>query len=90
MRTSFDIEDDLLERIGRLAESRDRPTDVMIGDAIRQYVEREQAREDFIKEADISWAEYQENGLHLTGKEVQDWLLSWGTDQEKGPPECHR
>ncbi|MDP9838110.1 putative transcriptional regulator [Neorhizobium huautlense] len=90
MRTSLDIEDELSERLGRLAENRKRPADVMIGDAIRQYIEREEARESFVQEAEASWTDYQENGLHLTGKEVQDWLQSWGTDQKKGPPECHK
>lgn len=90
MRTLLDLEDDLGKRLGRIAKARQQPADAIIGDAIRQYVEREEARDDFVQEAAVSWADYQTDGLHLTGKEVQDWLQSWGTDDEKGPPECHR
>jgi predicted transcriptional regulator len=58
-------------------------------EAIQQYVEREEARESFKQEAVVSWAAYQETGLHLTGQEVRDWLNNWGTDTETATPECH-
>lgn len=90
MRTSLQIDDELGERLDKLSKVRNQSTDGMIGDAIRQYVEREEYREGFRQEAHAAWADYQESGLHLTGQEVQDWLESWGTDQEKGPPEYHR
>ncbi len=41
-------------------------------EAIRQYLDREQARESFKQEALASWAEHQETGLHLTGREVAE------------------
>lgn len=37
-----------------------------------------------------AWEEYQATGLHLTGEEVVAWLETWGTDEEKAAPECHR
>jgi plasmid stabilization system protein ParE len=40
-------------------------------EAIKQYVEREEARESFTAEALASWAAYQETGQHLTGQEVR-------------------
>jgi len=58
-------------------------------EAIQQYVEREEARESFKKEALASWTAYQETGRHLTGPEVRAWLNSWGTEAEAELPECH-
>ena len=58
-------------------------------EAIRNYIGKETAQEDFKHEALKSWENYQETGLHLTGKEVQDWLSRWGTDKETTVPECH-
>lgn len=43
----------------------------------------------FKEEADASWRDYQETGLHLTGDEVLKWLETWGTDREGPAPECH-
>lgn len=41
------------------------------------------------KEALSAWIDYQATGLHLTGKEVQDWLATWGTPNESKVPQCH-
>mgnify|MGYP001179588907 CR=1 FL=1 len=60
-----------------------------ISAAIQQYVEREEAREDFKHEALSAWAAYKETGRHLTGQEVRAWLNTWGTDDERAAPECH-
>jgi predicted transcriptional regulator len=58
-------------------------------EAIRDYVEREEARERFKQEALASSTAYQETRRHLTGQEVRDWLKTWGTDEETEFPECH-
>ncbi|HRG62133.1 MAG TPA: hypothetical protein PLP75_03825 [Burkholderiales bacterium] len=47
-------------------------------EAIRNYIEKETVQENFKQEALKSWENYQETGLHLISKEVQDWLSSWG------------
>ncbi len=89
MATSIEIDDDLKKRIQDLANARRRPAHWIMREALRDYVEREEARERFRQEAQASWKAYQETGLHLSGKEVQDWLSDWGTDKEISPPECH-
>jgi predicted transcriptional regulator len=89
MATSLKIDDELKGRVQRLANLRDRSPHWIMREAIKQYVEREEARESFKQEATASWAEYQETGLHLSGEEVRNWLKTWGTDDETGLPECH-
>lgn len=68
MRTSLDIEHDLRQRLGKLAGARKKSADGMVGEAIRQYVEREEARDGFAQEALASWSQFQSDGLHITGQ----------------------
>lgn len=89
MATSIKIDDELKERIRSLAQRRRRSSHWIMREAIEQYVEREEARENFRQEAYASWSAYQETGRHLTGDEMRDWLNRWGTDNEGEPPDCH-
>lgn len=89
MATSVKLDDDLKRRIQNLAESRQRSPHWIMREAIRNYVEREEARESFNREALASWEAYQETGRHLTGQELHDWLRTWGTDRETEIPDCH-
>ncbi len=89
MATSVKLDDDLKNRIQTLADSRKRTSHWIMREAIRDYVEREEARESFKQEALASWEAYQETGRHLTGSELNDWLTTWGTDKEVEIPPCH-
>ena len=77
------------ERLKSLADSRHRKPHFLMKEAIKQYLDREEAHESFKQEALASWQAYQETGQHLTGAEVSSWLDTWGTDQEKAVPACH-
>jgi predicted transcriptional regulator len=90
MATSVKLDLDLQDRLQQLAATRQRSAHWLMREAIKQYVEREEARESFKNEALASWAHYQETGLHLTGDEVFAWLDSWGTDAETKAPDCHK
>ncbi len=67
MATSVKLDDDLKSRIQHLAETRHRSAHWIMREAIRDYVEREEARESFKQEALASWTAYQETG-HLGGE----------------------
>jgi predicted transcriptional regulator len=88
MATSLKIDNTLKGRVQQLASQRRRSPHWIMLEAIQQYVEREEARESFKQEALASWAK--ETGRRLTGKEVSTWLNTWGTDDEKPVPECHK
>jgi len=90
MATSVKLDDELKSRVQHLAEVRRRSAHWIMREAIRDYVEREEAKEDFKQEALASWKMYQETGRHLTGQEVRDWLNTWGTDDEAEIPSCHK
>ena len=89
MATSVKLDDELKSRIQNLADARQRSAHWIMREAIRDYVEREEARESLKQEALTSWAAYQETGQHLTGQETRDWLNTWGTDKETELPVCH-
>jgi predicted transcriptional regulator len=89
MPTSLKIDDEMKGRIQALAQQRDRSAHWIMREAIREYVDREEARESFREEALDAWTAYQETGRHLTGAETTTWLESWGSEQETGAPECH-
>ena len=90
MATSLKIDDTLKGRVHNLAIQRRRSSHWIMLEAIQQYVEREEARESFKQEALTSWATYQETGQHLTGQEVRTWLNTWGSEDDKAVPECHK
>jgi len=89
MATSLKIDDTLKGRVHHLAAARSRSAHWIMCEAIREYVEREEARESFKAEAVASWAEFQETGQHLTGAELVTWLESWGSADEGDCPPCH-
>jgi len=89
MATSVKIDEELKSRIQQLAETRRRSPHWIMQEAIREYVEREEHRESFKREALDSWESYQETGLHVTGQEAREWLNRWGAGKETAMPKCH-
>jgi len=89
MATSVKLDAELTDRLKRLAGQRRRTPHALMREAIREYVEREEARESFKEEALASWTAFQETGRHLTGDELRDWLNTWGGEAETEAPDCH-
>ncbi len=89
MATSVKLDQDLKNRIQRLADVRHRSAHWIMREAIRSYVEREEKREAFKQDALHAWEAYQENGLHLTLEEADSWLAKLDAGEEAELPECH-
>ena len=68
---SVKLDDDLKSRMQGLADARHRSMHGFMCEAIRDYVECEEAREDFKQEALAPWTAYQESGRYLTGQEIR-------------------
>ncbi len=88
--TTIKIDETTKERLKRIAKTRHRTPHWIMLDAIRQYVDREEKREAFRQAGMNAWKEYQETGLHVTGDEIIAWLKTWGDEDEKAAPQCHR
>lgn len=87
--TSVKLDDALKGRVQHLATARRRTPHWIMREAIEQYVEREEKREAFKREALEAWAEYQRTGLHLTGEEVDAWLAKLEAGDDAEMPTCH-
>ncbi len=83
------IEADIKERVQRLATARNRTPHWLMREAISQYVEREEKREAFRRDAMNAWNDYQATGLHVTLDEADTWLAKLEAGQDVEPPECH-
>lgn len=88
--TSVKLDDELKDRIQHLAESRRRSAHWIMREAITQYVEREEKREAYLRDAQNAWDEFQRTGLHLTMEEADKWLAQLAAGNDVEPPECHR
>lgn len=89
MAVSVKLDEEMRERIQSLAESKQRSAHWVMREAIRTYVEKEEARRRFDEATLEALEEFEETGLHLTGDEVFSWLDTWGTDEEAEAPPCH-
>ena len=87
--TAIKIDQMTKERMKRLAEARNRSTHWLILEAIRQYVDREEKREDFRQSAIKAWEVYQATGEHLTLEEADNWLSRLEVGEDVEPPQCH-
>lgn len=83
------IDPEMRERMKRLAERRQRTPDWLTRDAVRQYVEREEARDAFLRQARDAWQEHRQTGLQACAEEVLEWLATWGGESETAAPVCH-
>lgn len=87
--TSIKLDDDMKGRVQHLAAARQRTSHWIMREAIAQYVEREEKREALRKDTLDAWEEFQATGQHATAEEVDQWLASWGTEDEHPAPACH-
>lgn len=86
--TSIKLDDELKGRVQNLATARRRTSHWIMREAIAEYVEREEKREALRQDTLKAWEEFQATGLHATADDVEKWLSSWGTEDERPAPAC--
>ena len=87
--TSVKLEPEVKDRLEKLARLRRRSPHWLMREAIAEYVAREEAREQFKKDALVAWAEYQATGLHVTQAEADAWLKKRAAGEDIPPPTAH-
>lgn len=87
--TSLKLDPATKDRMHRLASARQRSAHWLMKEAIGQYLEREERREQLRQDALAAWAEYEATGLHVTAEEADAWLASLEAGEDAAPPECH-
>jgi predicted transcriptional regulator len=86
--TSVKLDTKTKERVQRLASARRRSAHWVMREAIEQYVEREEKREQLRQDALAAWNHYQTTGLHLSAKEADTWLAKLEAGKDAPPPKC--
>lgn len=81
------LDDETRTRLKSLGEVRQRSTHWLMREAIREYLEKEEAIEARNREADAAWADYQRSRKFVSHEAMTAWLDTWGTDQEGPAPE---
>ena len=87
--TSLKLDIALKERVQRLASARRRTPHWLMREAVEQFVEREEKREQLRQDALARWASYQATGLHVTAGEADAWLAKLEAGKNAAPPKCH-
>lgn len=89
MATSVKLNQELKSRVQNLAALKQRSAHWVMREAIQAYVDREEKREALKQDALRAWKTYQENGLHLTEEEADNWLGKLEDGEDVEAPECH-
>jgi len=77
------------ERLGNLANIKQRTAHYLMREAINQYLIREEARASFIASAKASWEEYNRTGSHITLDEFDLWANTLEKNPNTLTPACH-
>lgn len=77
------------ERISSLAALKKRTPHYLMKEAILEYVQREEARQNFIKAAETSFEHYKETGLHITLDEFSTWVDDVQNNPDAPITPCH-
>ncbi|KAA1192117.1 CopG family ribbon-helix-helix protein [Photorhabdus heterorhabditis] len=85
------LDEGLKARIKALADTQGISAHSLMVRSIENEIDVLEARQQFLRDAESAWLEYEATGLHLTGDELSDWLdaITRGEDN-KELPECHR
>ena len=87
--TSLKLDTAIKERVYRLASARRRSPHWVLREAVEQYVEREEKREQLRQDALAAWEVYQLTGLHVTSEDADAWLAKLETSKRALMPKCH-
>ncbi len=88
--TSLKLDAEIKTRLQQLAQARRRSSHWLMCEAIEQYVEREERREQVRQDALAAWAEYEATGQHVTAEEADAWLARLEDGEDVEPPATHR
>ena len=77
------------DRIASLAAMKKRTPHYLMKEAILEYVQREEARQNFIKAAETSFEHYKETGLHITLDEFSAWVDDVQKNHDAPIAACH-
>jgi predicted transcriptional regulator len=84
--TSVRMPDELLAQLEATAEKLRRSKGWIINDAVKEYLAKEEREARMVEETREALADIRA-GRVIDSADIIDWLDSWGSDDEKTPPE---
>lgn len=79
----------VIAMVEQLASARQQTPDAIVREAVEEFALREQKREQLRGDLQLAWDEYQQDGLHLTAEETDDWLGKLQAGEDAPVPPCH-
>ena len=76
-------------RLQRLAETKHKTVEMLVHQAVEEYVDRQEKRDEFLRDTVESLEHYKRTGLHVTGEEMDEWLTRVAAGEDVDPPEPH-
>lgn len=86
---SIRIRKDQKTRLTAIAEAQDRSAHSIAVKALDEFIEKEEARLDYERQAITAYENLQATGLHVTADELKAWANSIGTSNPQKLPVCH-
>ncbi len=86
---SIRIRKDQKMRLAAIAEARDRTAHALAIKALDEFIDKEEARLGYERQAVAAYEKLQTTGQHATADELKAWANSLGTSDAKQVPICH-
>lgn len=86
--TSIKIDANIKERLHRLAAQKRRSANWLMGEAITQFVTREEEHEAFNRITVERWKEYETTGKYVSAERADAWLDRLEAGEDVPPPEA--
>jgi predicted transcriptional regulator len=87
---SIKLETEQKDLLAQIAKKEDRSVHFLLCQAVKEFLDREQAKADFYETAKNAGEHYRKTGLHTTHEELKAWANSLGSNHELAPPTCHK
>ena len=87
LSVKLDAEEKVL--LAEIAKEKSRSIHYLLREAVSEYISKEKARLDFMREARGALDHYEQTGQHVTHQEMMAWAESLNTEGELPAPSCH-
>jgi predicted transcriptional regulator len=87
---TINLDDADQDRIASLASAKNSTPHYLMKAAILEYLQKEEARQNFVAAAEASFVHYKESGLHITLDEFDSWVDQVQQDPSAPLPTCHK
>ena len=87
---SIKLEAEQKDLLAQIAKKEERSVHFLLCQAVKEFIDRKQAKADFYETAKMAGEHYRTTGLHTTHDELKAWANSLGSKHELKPPTCHK